>query len=179
MNIGKLQHLVSEDNSFCWVYNDFCSDLLLYDIIDFLRMKKSIVESCLDKKKFCDILSSFKMCWSFLWRLLVTLWRSLLRIDEASLLETFRSLKIRNFGYTPSCLQSLRKQMPDFSLFSYLQKSLTVSFSYSLLNRYRHLYILLAVQNLKIFGKKQLYFLNNEFQSYYNLFQINWLVIIL
>ena len=63
--------------------------------------------------------------------------------------------------------------MPDFSLFSYLQKSLTVSFSYSLLNRYRHLYILLAVQNLKIFGKKQLYFLNNEFQSYYNLFQIN------
>ena len=27
--------------------------------------------------------------------------RSLLRIDEASLFETFHSLKIRNFGYTP------------------------------------------------------------------------------
>ena len=29
VNIGKLQPLVSEDNFFCWVYNDFCSDLLL------------------------------------------------------------------------------------------------------------------------------------------------------
>ena len=37
--------------------------------------------------------------------------RSLLGIDKASLLETFGSLKIRNFGYTPSCLQLLRKLM--------------------------------------------------------------------
>ena len=35
--------------------------------------------------------------------------RSLLRIDTASLLQTFGSLKIRNFGNTPSCLQLLRK----------------------------------------------------------------------
>ena len=38
VNIGKLQSLVSEDNFFCWVYNDFCSDFLLYDVIDFVRM---------------------------------------------------------------------------------------------------------------------------------------------
>ena len=43
--------------------------------------------------------------------------RSLLRIDKASLLETFSSLKIRNFGYTPSCLQLLRKLMSNFNLF--------------------------------------------------------------
>ena len=62
--------------------------------------------------------------------------RSLLRIDKASLLETFGSLKIRNFGYTPSCLQLLRKSMSNFSLFflyssfSYFRKSLTVTFPY-------------------------------------------------
>ena len=38
VNIDKLQSLVSEDNFFCWVYNDFCSDFLLYDVIDFVRM---------------------------------------------------------------------------------------------------------------------------------------------
>ena len=38
VNIGKLQSLVSEDNFFCWVYNDFCSDFLLCDVIDFVRM---------------------------------------------------------------------------------------------------------------------------------------------
>ena len=37
VNKGKLQSLVSEVN-FCWVYNDFCSDFLLYDVIDFVRM---------------------------------------------------------------------------------------------------------------------------------------------
>ena len=57
-------------------------------------------------------------------------------MDKASLLETFGSLKIRNFGYTPSCLQLLRKSMSNFSLFFfyssflYFQKSLTVTFSY-------------------------------------------------
>ena len=62
--------------------------------------------------------------------------RSLLRIDKASLLETFGSLKIRNFGYTSICLQLLRKSMSNFSLFflhssfSYFRKSLTVTFPY-------------------------------------------------
>ena len=59
-----------------------------------------------------------------------------LQTDKASLLETFSSLKIRNFRYTPSCLQFLRKSMSNFSLFflysrfSYFQKSLTVTFPY-------------------------------------------------
>ena len=35
----------------------------------------------------------------------MTLRRSLLRTDKASSTETFGSLKIRNFGYTRSCLQ--------------------------------------------------------------------------
>ena len=47
VNIGKLEFVVSEENLFCWVYNDFCSDFLLSDVIDFLRMQKSIV------KKLC------------------------------------------------------------------------------------------------------------------------------
>ena len=38
VNIGKLQSLVSEDKFFCWVYNDYCSDFLLYDVIDFVKM---------------------------------------------------------------------------------------------------------------------------------------------
>ena len=135
VNIGKLQPLVNEHNFFCWVYNEFFSNLLLCDIIDFLRMKKWIAESCLDKK-FSDILHSFKTCWSSLLLLLMALRRSLLRIDKASLSETFRSLKIRNFRYTPSCLQLLRKSISSFSLFflycsfSYLWKSLIVTFLY-------------------------------------------------
>ena len=36
-NVGKLQSLVSEDNFFCWGYNEFCSDFLIFDIIDFVR----------------------------------------------------------------------------------------------------------------------------------------------
>ena len=115
------------------IYNNFCSNFLLYNVIDFVRMQKSIVESCVDKK-FSDRLSSFERCWSSLLRLLMALRRSLLRIDKASLLETFGSLKIRNFGYTSSCLQLLRNSMSNFSLlflysnFSYLGKSLTVTF---------------------------------------------------
>ena len=108
VNIRKLQSLASEDNFFCWVFNDFCSDILLYDVIDFVSMLKSIVESCVHKK-FSDRLSSFERCWSSLLCLLMALRRSLLRIDKASLLETFGSLKRKNFGYTPSCLQLLRK----------------------------------------------------------------------
>ena len=80
-------------------------------------------------KKFSDRLSSFERC-SSLSRLSMTLQSSLLRTDKASLLEIFGSLKIRNFGYTPSCLQLLRKPMSNFSLFflcssfSYFRKSL-------------------------------------------------------
>ena len=107
-NIGKLQFLVSEDNFFCWVYNDFCSNFLLYDVIDFARINKSIVESSVGKK-FSDRLSSFERCWNSLLCLSMALRRSLLRIDKASLLETFGSLKISNFGYTRSCLQLLRR----------------------------------------------------------------------
>ena len=33
VNTGKLQPLVSEDNFFCWVYNNFCSGFFLYDVI--------------------------------------------------------------------------------------------------------------------------------------------------
>ena len=66
----------------------------------------------------------------------MALQRSLLRIDKASLLETFSSLKIRNFGYTPSCLQWLRKSISNFCLFflnssfSYFRKSWTVNVLY-------------------------------------------------
>ena len=98
-------------------------------------MKKSIVERCSDKK-FSDRLRSFKTCWSSLLCLLMALRRSLLRIDTASLLETFGSLKIRNFGYTPSCSQLLRKSISSFNLlflycsFSYFRKCLIVIFQY-------------------------------------------------
>ena len=57
--------------------------------------------------------------------------KNLLRIDKA--FETFGSLKIRNFGYTQSCLQLLRKSISSLSLFflcvsfSYFRKSLTVN----------------------------------------------------
>ena len=64
-------------------------------------------------------------------RLLMALRKNLLRIDKA--FETFGSLKIRNFGYTQSWLQLLRKSMSSLSLFflyanfSYFRKSLTVN----------------------------------------------------
>ena len=69
----------------------------IYCYVEVLRMQKSVVVSGLDIK-FPDILSSFKTCWSSLLQLLMALWRSLLRNDEASLFETFGTLKIRNFG---------------------------------------------------------------------------------
>ena len=37
-NISKLQYLVTENNFFCWVYNDFYRAFLLYDVIDFVTM---------------------------------------------------------------------------------------------------------------------------------------------
>ena len=115
------------DNFCCWVYNDF----LLWCYRFFKDAK--VIESCLDKK-FSSIMTSFKTCWSYLLGLLMALGRSRLRIDEVSLSETFGSLKIRNFRYTPYCLQLLRKSMHNFSLFflyssfSYLRKSLTITF---------------------------------------------------
>ena len=88
----------------------------IYCYVEVLRMQKSVVVSGLDIK-FSDILSSFKTCWSSLLQLLMALWRSLLRNDEASLFETFGTLKIRNFGNTTSCLQLLRKSMSNFRFF--------------------------------------------------------------
>ena len=38
VNIGKLQSFVSEDNFSSWVYNDFHSDFLLCEVIDFVRV---------------------------------------------------------------------------------------------------------------------------------------------
>ena len=107
-------------------------------ISDF-RISSSWIEKykpALSKSDFMDRLSSFERCWSSLLRLLMALQRSLLRIDKASLLETFGSLKIRNFGYTPNCLQLLRKSISNFSLLflysssSYFRNSLTVKFPY-------------------------------------------------
>ena len=75
----------------------------------------------------------FQRCCSSFLHLLRALRRSPLRIDKASLLERFGSLKIRNFGYTPSCWQLLRKLMFNFSLFflystfSYFRKSCNIS----------------------------------------------------
>ena len=116
-------------------YDVLCRVGFLYNVIDFVSMYKSVVESCVDKKVLGK-LSFFERCWNSLLHLLMELRRSLLRIDKASLLETFGSLKIRNFGYTPSCLQLFRKWTPNFSLFflysnfSYFRKTLTVVFSY-------------------------------------------------
>ena len=56
-----------------------------------------MVESCVDKK-FPEGLSYFQRCWNYLLRLLMAPRRILLRIDKASLLETFGSLKISNFA---------------------------------------------------------------------------------
>ena len=82
VNVGRLHFLVSENSFLSWVFSNFSSDFLLWDIC---------------------------ICWGSLLRLLIVLRRSLLRTDKASLFETLRSLKIRNFGYTPSCLQLFRK----------------------------------------------------------------------
>ena len=98
------------------MYNDFCSDFLLHNVIGFVGMQKAIIESCVDKT-FSNRLSSSERCFSSLLHLLTALRRSLLRIEQAFLLESFGSLKIRNFRSTPSCLQFLRKSMSSFSLF--------------------------------------------------------------
>ena len=85
--------------------------------------------------------------------------RSLLRIDKASLLETFRSLKIKDFGYTPSCLQLLRKSMFNFSLFflysnsSFFRKSLTVAFPYFRAISLQIFIIFLDTENIDYIGK--------------------------
>ena len=60
----------------------------------------------------------------------MALQRSILRIDE-SLFEIFSSLKIRNFRYTPSCLQLLRKSISNFSLF-FLYSQICVSLQHVL-----------------------------------------------
>ena len=62
-----------------------------------------------------DRLSSFERCWWPLFRLLIALQRSLLRIDKASLFETFGSLKIRNSGYTAQFYNFLDSTIYNFS----------------------------------------------------------------
>ena len=69
MNIGQSPSPVSEDNFFCWVFNDFCSDFVLYDVIDFVSIKKSILESCVHKNFridwvfFKDVGVLYYACW--------------------------------------------------------------------------------------------------------------------
>ena len=109
----------------------FVQQCLVTQCYRFCKDVEVIVESCVDKM-FTDRLNYFDRCWSALLRLLMVLRRSILRIDKKSLLEIFGSLKITNFGYTPSCLQLLKKSMSNFSLFflyssfSYFRKSFTV-----------------------------------------------------
>ena len=38
VNIGKLHPSLVKITFFCWVYNNFCSDFLLYDVTDFVTM---------------------------------------------------------------------------------------------------------------------------------------------
>ena len=38
VNIGKLQSLAKEDNFFCIVSNNFCSDFFLFDVLYFVSM---------------------------------------------------------------------------------------------------------------------------------------------
>ena len=98
-------------------------------------MYKSIAESWVDKK-FTNRLSSFERCWSSLLCLLMALRRSLSRIDKSSLLETFGSLKIRNYGSKSSCFQLLRTSWSNsflfflYSSFPYFRKYLTGTFPY-------------------------------------------------
>ena len=63
-NINNQQALVSEDIFFCWVYNDFCIEFLLCDVLGFSRIQNSIVKKCLDKK-ILDRPSSFEIYWIF------------------------------------------------------------------------------------------------------------------
>ena len=103
---------------------------------------------------------------------------SLLSIDKASLFKTFDSLKIKNFRYTRSCLELLRTSMSSLSLFelyynfSCFGKSLTVTFPYLLPISMDMFSILLGTTKLKIIWKKAKN-LQNAFQSYYDLFQVN------
>ena len=102
MNTRKLQSLVSEDNCFCWVYKDFFSDFLLCDVIGYIRMQKSVVESWVDKT-FTDKLSSFERCWSSLLRLLMALRRSFVWTDKLKLDIDFLS-NCKQLGVYPKFL---------------------------------------------------------------------------
>ena len=76
VNVVRLQLLIIEGNSFCCVFNDFCSDFLLCDVMDLLRMYKSRIESCLDKR-IKHWLSSFETWWNSLLHLSMVLQRGL------------------------------------------------------------------------------------------------------
>ena len=79
-------------------------------------------------------MSSLETYLSSVLRLLMVLRRSVLRIDQAYLFEIFCSLIMRNFKYTQSCLQLLRKQMCSLNFLglyftsSYFRKSLSPTF---------------------------------------------------
>ena len=117
VNISKLQPLVSEDNIFCLVYSDFCSNFLLCNVIDFLRMWTSIVESCLNRK-FLDILSSFKARWSSLLSHDGAT-KSLLQIDEISFwnIWNIRQFKDKKLG-TWNFVNYFFKVLPSCNLVS-------------------------------------------------------------
>ena len=110
-------------------------------------------------KKISDWLGSFKTCWNFLLGLLTALQIGLWCIDKESLFETFSTLKIRNFGYTPTCLQFLRKSMPSLSLFCsyfnfpYFRKSSTVTSLYFRAISFYILIIFLEVTKLQFWRK--------------------------
>ena len=68
VNVGRLQFLVSENSFLCWVFSGFWSDFLLQDVIDLLKMEKSIVDAVWIKVS--DWVSSFETRWSSLLHLL-------------------------------------------------------------------------------------------------------------
>ena len=102
--------------------------------MEFVRMQKSIVQLC--RQKVFRWTQFFWKMLEFFITLIYGATKEFLRIDKASLLETFGSLKITNFRYTPSCLQLLRKSVSSSSLlllysnFSCFPKFLTVTFPY-------------------------------------------------
>ena len=93
-----------------------------------------------------------------------------------------KHFKEKEFRIYTEFFQLLRKLMFNFSLFffyssfSYFRKSLTVTFPCFRAKSLEIFIIFLESTKLKIVLKKKLFFLNKAFRSYYDLFQVNWLV---
>ena len=127
----------------------------MYNIADFLKMYKLIIKSCLNNK-FPELLSSFKTCWGSLLRLLMALGKRLLQIDEASLFETFGSLKIRTFWIYAKVLAIVAKINVKFRFilfviyFFIFLKCLTIKFPYFQSKSLETFIIFLDSTNLKI-----------------------------